>query len=391
MTNQIDVFTSYLPEAREALDRLVAKANRFGSEPITYRVGKAYVEKITIDGRRREVSRTPIFVSGSAPRVGNYTFLTRIEHTSAGNILDTVPGQDLPDSDRWRTAAPFCDHCRSRRDRKHTFVCQSDGGQLVQVGRSCLRDFLGIDSPEKIANRFSWIRQIREFCEEFGGSARARADDLLTLLAYTATAIRLYGWIPRSAGETIDTSDIVGKMFFCSAADELGQKRVREMNAARNDGDWVTAQETIDWVNSDAAGSSDYIHNLKVIFAQGLIEPKRRGYAVSAVASYQKHLGRLEARKRENAALAASQFLGTEGERLRNVPVTVLSARGIDTVYGSSIIYKMVTPEGNVISWFSSGAAELDVGKSYRIDATIKSHEVYNGVNQTKITRGKVL
>ena len=46
--------------------------------------------------------------------------------------------------------------------------------------------------------------------------------------------------------------------------------------------------------------------------------------------------------------------------------------------------------EGNVMSWFSSGGADLEPGREYTIDATVKAHSAFQGVPETQLTRAKV-
>ena len=46
--------------------------------------------------------------------------------------------------------------------------------------------------------------------------------------------------------------------------------------------------------------------------------------------------------------------------------------------------------EGNVMSWFSSGGAELEPGGQYVMDATVKAHSEFQGVPETQLTRAKV-
>ncbi|KKL47936.1 hypothetical protein LCGC14_2330550 [marine sediment metagenome] len=77
--------------------------------------------------RRRHESRVTIAVFGSAPKVGGFRFLARVEHTVAGNVVTRAPfgieaGVDLS---AYRTAAPDCAHCNAARRRKDTFVLKN--------------------------------------------------------------------------------------------------------------------------------------------------------------------------------------------------------------------------------------------------------------------------
>jgi hypothetical protein len=139
----------------------------------------------------------------------------------------------------------------------------------------------------------------------------------------------------------------------------------------------------------DSTDDSEYMHNLRMVLSSGVVEPKRRGYACSAVASRQRALGLLEIRRREREASAHSKHVGMVGERLRNLELTVLSNRGRSTKFGDSILYKMRDADGNVFTWFKSGDGIMDVGNTYILDATVKAHTNYQGVLETQLTRAK--
>lgn len=328
------------------------------------------------------------------PRVGDYTFLAKAEITDGGVIVDVVPGEAIPAGSLERLATGECEHCRNKRARKDVFLVREASGAVVQVGRTCLRDYMGTDTPASVAARFRWERELREFDEEFGwGGGKPFPDAADELLAVTAAAIRLWGWVPKSAPESAGepTALRVASWFYAAPSDKSAQADRKALEEALEEKDWGTARAAMDWVASPEAGDSEYMENLRVILATGAVEAKRRGYACSAVAAYQRHLGRLELKRREREAAADSQWVGSKGERLKGLKLLCVSARNIESHYGFSILYKMRDGAGNVFSWFSSGGADMDPGSEYTLDATVKDHGEYNGVRETQLTRGKVL
>src|SRR6188474_1381037 len=76
---------------------------------------------------------------GEFPRANGWTFVAKIEHTVAGNLISCAPGETLDES--YRTAKAHCDHCNTQRGRTETFVIRSPEGELKQIGRNCLADF----------------------------------------------------------------------------------------------------------------------------------------------------------------------------------------------------------------------------------------------------------
>lgn len=385
-----------LEEALESLKKLAKKAERYGTPRITWTLGEAYEEeRRTMEGRKYKVQMVDVAIDGlAAPKVGDFTFIAKAEITDAGVIVDCVPGETLPAGSREKLATGACEHCGNNRQRRHVFVCRDASGQLVQVGHTCLRDYMGTDTPASVAARFRFERELKEFDEEWGGRSGSFPDSALELLAVTSAAIRLWGWVPKSAPESAGepTAFRVGVWFRRGYIKEGSAEwhDLKALEKAVGEEDYAMAQAAMDWVASEEAGDSEYAENLRVILAPGAVEAKRRGYACSAVSSYQRHLGRLEERRREKETAAESQHIGKEGERLRGLKVWLVSSRGIGGYYGDTILYKFKDEAGNILTWFSSGGAELEIGKEYVLDATVKAHGEYNGVKETQLTRGKV-
>lgn len=391
--NVIPVRTYLLDDALAALTKLAKKAERYGTPAIRWTVGPVYEEthRNPDTGRKYKVQFNDLtFESLEAPRVGDYQFIARIERTPAGNIIDCVPGEELPDS--FREGSGECQHCRQVRDRKNLFVVRSDDGALTQVGQTCLRDFMGTDTPASVAARFRFISEVAGLGEEYGPRG-VQVDSALELLAVTAAAIRSWGWVSKSAPEHAGVPTALRiAVWFSSVPPKpksVDAEDLATLKAALVEDDWALAQTVLDWVDG-SDDKSEYMWNLKMILRAGAVEAKRRGYACSAVTAYQRHLGKLELRRRERENAADSAWIGTVGERLKGLKVRCQSARGIEAAYGTSVIYKFLDASGNVLTWFSSGRADLEPGSDYVLDATIKGHGEYQGIKETQLTRGKV-
>lgn len=386
----ITILTERLPEAVKSLKKLAAKAERYGTPRIPWTVAAPRLEK-----RRTERDNRPVNVQVSditlneleSPRVGAFRFLARLERTPDGTIIDSIAGEDLPE--RFRNSTGECEHCGKVRDRKHLFVVAKDGEEPLQVGRSCLRDFMGTDTPESVASRFRFERELAEFSDEWAGGGKV-VDSAAELLAVTAAAIRLWGWVSKSAPESAGTPTAfrISVWFYLPPGNKSGKEDLDALKAALSDADWEEAAAAMSWVQ-DSTDDGEYMHNLRTILTPGVVEPKRRGYACSAVAAHQRALGLLELKRREREASANSQHVGVVGERLRGLELTVVSNRGFSGQFGDSVLYKMRDAAGNVFTWFKSGDGIMDVGNTYILDATVKAHTSYQGVLETQLTRAK--
>lgn len=84
-----------------------------------------------------------------------------------------------------------------------------------------------------------------------------------------------------------------------------------------------------------------------------------------------------------------SEFIGEIKERLRDLKVTLTSARVVSSKFGESILF-IFTQGENVLVWFTSCPPDEDdaiVGHEYLLTGTVKDHKLYNGIKQTYINR----
>lgn len=394
----IAVLTDRVPEALEALQKLARKARRYGCPDITVSVGKAHVATHTVrdwDGEERQVklSHTDLIISGEAPKFGKHEFLARIELGEAGNVVDTAPGvEDL--DERFRHSTGYCDHCHSDRRRKEVFaVRNTETGEQVQIGRSCLRDYLGIDDPAKIARRFAFWREARDLEDDYGFGRLKWSQSLEGALALAAVCVRLFGWCSKSQAKYSDATPTAAYVWTALEDDKKLSGRDRALKerilTERSDADYALAKATIAWVREAMGGRSDYEHNLKMIFgADALYDERRLGLAVSAIAAYNRAHEQATLRTVEREAVKQSQHVGKVGERLRGMLVTLKDQRAIDsTQWGNVVLVKFVDAEGNLLSWFTSRGTGLETGTQVLLDGTVKRHSEYNGTMETQMTR----
>lgn len=81
-----------------------------------------------------------------------------------------------------------------------------------------------------------------------------------------------------------------------------------------------------------------------------------------------------------------SEWVGDIKERLRDLKVTLTSIHTVDGYYGTSVIYTFKQNE-NVLVWMTTSYQELEVGDTITLTGTVKDHDEYKGVKQTKLSR----
>ena len=102
-----------------------------------------------------------------------------------------------------------------------------------------------------------------------------------------------------------------------------------------------------------------------------------------------------KAREEELERIRRGHYYGEVGQKIE-IEVTYTGCFFIDTIYGGSTVYKFDTDDGAHLIWMTSGSLGgddiiVDEDSRITIRATIKAHKEYRGVEQTQITRVKVI
>jgi hypothetical protein len=324
-------------------------------------------------------------------KLAGWTFVATLDHTSeAGVILRIVPGDTIPTS--YREATAVCDHCGFDRRRNETFVVRHDDGTLKQVGRQCLRDFLGVD-PTKAARNAEFNMIAAEACEsEFDGMGGGSNDFVATedFMIASATAIRVFGWRSRKTAREFGksaTADDAMMILFPGRPDTRTQAEKDSVKAT--EADIAQAKAAIEWARSLRNGHelSDYEHNVVVVASGEVLSRKSTGIAASIIPAFARAT---EQEINRRKAAAVSDHVGTVGTRETFKGLTVASERTWANNFGTTHLYTFVDAVGNRIKWFASSDQHLNQDDVIDLKATVKEHGDYKGIKETTVTRAKV-
>ena len=389
------------------LTRIRNKAEKYGCEFRYERIGEHFESVET--GERdengkpmKEVIRDiDIEVEGRA-EVNGWQFAATLDYTEKGNIISGVEGLEIPE--RYYTCSPWCEHCKTRRDRKSSYIVYHvETGEFKQVGKSCLRDYTSGLSAEAVAQYESWIKECKEASEYTGmggwGPRYFNTDDFMVA---TAETIRIYGYVKRSDYGPTCTADKAENLYKVWAKMPLGMARdylQEEYAEAVAKGFDMTRQESIDlaktvreWVGGNEK-NDNYFHNLKVACGNDYITGAMTGLVVSAFPAHDRELAyqaeKAEREAREKGAAAKSSWAGDIGDR---VCFTISDYRTItswETQWGTTFVYKFTDADGREFTWKTSNWLDDDcIGKS--VKGTVKELKEFRGVKQTELTRCKV-
>jgi hypothetical protein len=390
-----------LPTLAEKLAKLNKRAAKIGTRPITFT--SRFLETVkwteTMEGgytRERATEIHEVALIGAVAVVPGFIFLAAIHHTDDGNILAKAPHAGELDP-KWRTASPSCDHCGVTRRRNSTYLLLDATGAIRQVGRQCLQDFTGHHDPFAVA---SWAEAIAAFAAWVGGldedevrrssGASDPAAGLKPFLDLVATVIRLDGWTSRGAARDRDDLTATATTAWSAywATPRYDSQLIKRYVATKTEEDEALAQRTLDWARTliDRDGLNDYLYNLSVVARSELVNYRTNGLAASMIQAYRKEVERQEETKRD-AARAPSAHVGTVGERIRGLKVTVRRRTDLEpNDYGPRTLLAFVDDAGNDLTWFT-GATGAEVGEVYWLTGTVKAHGEYKGRLQTTVAR----
>jgi hypothetical protein len=328
---------------------------------------------------KRIVRLFAVTLTGERPCFEGWHFGATLQHLGEhGNVV--LGFEEVPA--RYRDAGPDCDHCRVARKRAETFVLAHEDGRFVQVGRTCLQDFLPrapiaamADAASFLADAIVLCDSSRDYDSEGGGSFSPWLD-LGDFVVACATAVRINGGYEANGGTRNRAMNILfpGK----------GRTEAQRREETPTDADRELARNAMAWCAdlTDDEVTGDYLYNLRTIARSCAVHLGRTaGLAASMIVAYDRNL----AKRRE--AVKPSAHFGTVGKRETFV-LTVDRVIPIESQYGIAYLHIMHDDAGNVAKWKASGTA-LDLGERYSVVGTVKAHGDYNGKFQTELTRCK--
>lgn len=344
----------------------------------------------------------PTTVEGEAPKFAGWTLAATIqildgEGSERQVLVRSITEAPSPLRYRNADAAGGCEHCKAARHRKDTFLVLHDSGEWKQVGRQCIRDFLGHKSPENIARMAELLLSLRALGEGggLGGGDAAKKLPLDYFMGFVAAVIGKWGWRSKKrASEEGKRATATIALDHAAPSRELLKLQARGQweRLVPSEADRARATEAIEWASSltDAeVEASDYLHNLRVIGSIGVVEHRTAGYAASIIIAHDKALDRVRARQ----ALPESNYVGAVGERVV-LTLTLKKVIVVENAFGITHIHLFNDEAGNDFKWFGSKRLQLDwespevtEGETVAVKATIKNHEEYKGRKQTSLSR----
>lgn len=389
--NKRDVPDYLMPQVEAIIAKVNKRAAKLGVEGFTLVKGRAFDKRIPPQAGEAErfVSVVPVTIDGPTIKApGGWKLAGRVDFEDGATIVNSKPGTELPA--RFRSIRPTCEHCNSDRQRNAVFVFSREGDDYMQVGRQCLKDYLGHDPAAALwaASEYGGVfddidRELDEDRASGGGRSQlVGLDDVMTAAAW---AVREFGFTSRKAeedsgGAKLATSSDVSGALFGKREREDYLKRVTESDKEK-------AAAVVAWVQSEwgdrGDAASDYEYNAVELTGRRAVHVRRIGLLTSLVAAYDRaNEEKVAKEKRVNA------YVGAVGER-REFDAVYSGENWFDTAYGRMCIARFDTPEGLVVykgnsPWWPDS---MKAGDPIKFVGTIKAHDDYKGTKQTLVLR----
>lgn len=316
-------------------------------------------------------------IDGETPKIDNWKFVAKLEHTEKGNIIRNISLYQIPNY--FRETSPKCEHCNVNRKRNDTFVLKNQiTGEFKQVGKNCLSDFLGGIDPHNVALYCEYLKDI-ELLENYSDddvenfSKIKSYFPLFDVLALSHFFIKTYGYVKK-----ID-SNSEKKATFQRVIDSFKEKENIKILLSNED-----IKDMINWVNNSLE-DNEYINNLKILCQFEYVEEKNIGILASLPIVYQKYIDK----KNEEKIKKTSEYIGSSIGGKVCIRVLLQKTISFEGNWGINYIHIFKDENDNVIKWKTS--IFMEENKMYEITGKIKNYETYKGVKQTELTRCKFI
>ena len=351
------------------------KFAKYGDGKLVYSVSDPYIyqfdeelEDSIKDFDGREV--IDITVEGEY-KIKEYEFVASLQF-DAESGRNIVNGGNIPEEFLTRCA---CDHCKTNRARIRTVVLRK-GDEYIQVGNSCVKDYLGVNI-ERYASYLSFWHDLEEMEEDnklMIVSARP-AYLVEDVLLETAWRVAKSGYVSKEKAWECEV-DATSSSVWNALHSHTNHEYTDEHRAA------VAA--VVKFVNSQDEDFG-YVSNLKSLINNKYITNKNFGLLVSSFGYYAAEMRKLEREKAEQVT-ANSQWIKSVGEKIKFVaqPALIFS---METQWGYSYLYRFIL-DSNELIWKTGTWLDTDI--EYEVSGTIKAHNEYRGKKQTELTRCRV-
>ena len=387
-----------------SIKKLQKKAEKIGIGSIKIETIKTWVKISTkeFDGFDERIPYTTIKATGEAPIIEGWMFIASLQFSEEYGVLvskvsgadETIPYRYLEnDGD-----ALLCEHCYNRRARRRAYIVRNiETGEWKQVGSSCVKDFTGHITPEKLARYWGFLTDLDGIdAEDWGLRGKMSKEEygyfgLGEFLTRVSSMTREYGFVSKAKAreDELSMATVDDVISWIEWAKSGRRDRARFSNLTITDADAEWARKAIEWaqnIDEDETMRNEFLYNLKKIAEAGTVPIYHTGFAGYMIEAYKKAMGLQEKREGKEAK---EYYPGEIKDRVEIGKVKVVFHTAFETQYGMTHLYRF-EQDNYVFTWFASSGKGLQEGDIINITGTIKDKTEYKGTKQTVLTRCKL-
>lgn len=388
MKRQFTIVEDLLVQLDKKLQFINNKAKKINVPEVSYQItGTEIIDDVKYVNIETDIE--PVKIEG-------FKVVAVIEHAyTTTNIVHTLNEEVVLPQDI-QTREGFCEHCNTSRRRKNTVLLQNvETGEFVQVGKSCLKDYLGHDL-NKALNIYEAVEDVEEFLSDCfsHGEGWTNYYNVKDVLNIATEYIARFGYV--SAQDADEENPKTGNVIWEIISAIKGKSRLhKDLDFCRDiyelEEPTQKVKDITEWVINNEQ-DTQYMNNVKAIIQEGYVSEKHINILVSIVATYNRHIEKMlkkQAEKELSELGLKNEHYGEVGKR-QDFNLKCVACYVSEGFYGITYINKLIDEEGRTFVWFTSTKG-FEQGQEVTIKGTIKEHSEFNGEKQTVLTRCKVL
>lgn len=317
-------------------------------------------------------------IDGVYPAISGYIFAAVVDHASGGLIFRNpafTKDVDLtPFADR-----KTCDHCGTKRKRSKTILLSDAAGKIIQVGTSCIIDFLGKEAGA--LEFFAENSGILGDSDDDGHYASSPHYATVEICAIAVKLIADFGFVKSNTpGSTASK--------LMDFVDEHYRSFPRDYDFTVTAEHTEKAMKAIEFIkNSERRG--EYQENVFRVMSSGRCEKRVFGFIAAGIRGALADIRKdSEVRKAEEQAPVEKAEFPAVGTVIANEEVTINKVFTFEGMYGAQHIFIMKSSAGIPFVWKTSTFPDVEEGHAYTIKkAKVKAHDDYKGKSQCRLER----
>jgi hypothetical protein len=407
MTKIFEIPESKLKAITTRADKIAKRAERHGFPAPTVKLIEKTMKTVEVSDPLAHIRghenntktmgfpMVTIEVEGCEPRLGEWN-IVGYRYVAYNRAIPGEPPRyfhtgDIP-VEKQHGGELCCDHCNTKRRRSETLIVCNDAGDAVEVGSTCLADFVGAEFNEGFLGS---VRDAGMLLGEIESASNWSLDDagldlreeVRTILAVAASIVRSEGFINYQTARdqnTLSTSSQV-----TAEVHRLNNPNVDQSTVMVIESDFQQADQIITFFN-ESTDDNPFFQSVRDCIKTGLVEPKNVGLLSAAAGSYLRIMEEQKAREKGKSVVDKSSHVG-EINKSETFTATVKDQRHVKNAYSDFWAITFVDGGNNLYSWLTNGKQDFVTGDRYEFKATVKAHgvEKYGDFKGASVTQLK--